>query len=59
MRVERRKQPGQRYRMAGRKGQSLAEYTLILVFVALACIAAVTLFGGTVRGFYDGFNGSF
>jgi Flp pilus assembly pilin Flp len=45
--------------MAGRKGQSLAEYTLILVFVALACIAAVTLFGGTVCGFYDGFKGSF
>jgi len=43
----------------GQEGQALAEYALILVFVALACVAAATLLGTTVQGFYNGFNGSF
>jgi len=43
----------------GQEGQALAEYALILVFVALACVAAATLLGTTVQGLYNGFNGSF
>ena len=41
------------------KGQTLAEYAMILLFVAVACVAVVTLLGVPIRGFYTGFNGSF
>lgn len=40
-------------------GQSLAEYAMILLFVAVACVAVVTLLGTPIVGFYNGFNGSF
>lgn len=43
----------------GQEGQALAEYAMILLFVAVACVAAVTLLGVPIRGFYTGFNGSF
>jgi Flp pilus assembly pilin Flp len=43
----------------GHDGQALAEYAMILLFVAVACVAAVTLLGVPIRGFYTGFNGSF
>ena len=43
----------------GPVGQALAEYAMILLFVAVACVAAVTLLGVPIRGFYTGFNGSF
>jgi len=42
-----------------KEGQTLAEYAMILLFVAVACVAAVTLLGVPIRGFYTGFNGSF
>lgn len=45
--------------MEQRKGAALAEYTLILLFVALACVVGATLLGTTVQGFYNGFNGGF
>lgn len=48
-----------REEIPGRGGQALAEYAMILFFVALACVAAVTLLGIPVRGFYVAFNGSF
>jgi hypothetical protein len=32
---------------------------MILLFVAVACVAAVTLLGMPIVGFYNGFNGSF
>jgi Flp pilus assembly pilin Flp len=41
------------------EGQALAEYAMVLLFVAVACVAAVTLLGIPIRGFYTGFNGSF
>jgi Flp pilus assembly pilin Flp len=41
------------------EGQALAEYAMILLFVAVACVAVVTLLGVPIRGFYTGFNGSF
>ena len=43
----------------GQEGQALAEYAMILLLVAVACVAAVTLLGMPIRGFYTGFNGSF
>jgi len=46
-------------RIHGENGQALAEYAMILLFVAVACVAAVTLLGVPIRGFYTGFNGSF
>lgn len=45
--------------ISGQKGQTLAEYAMILLFVAVACVAAVTLLGVQICGFYTGFNGSF
>jgi Flp pilus assembly pilin Flp len=41
------------------EGQALAEYAMILLFVAVACVAVVTLLGAPIVGFYNGFNGSF
>ena len=32
----------------GEEGQGLAEYALILIFVAVACVAALTTFGAAV-----------
>jgi Flp pilus assembly pilin Flp len=40
-------------------GQALAEYAMILLCVAVACVAVVTLLGTPIVGFYNGFNGSF
>jgi len=40
-------------------GQALAEYAMILLCVAVACVAVVTLLGTRIVGFYNGFNGSF
>lgn len=40
-------------------GQALAEYAMILLLVAVACVAAVTLLSTPIVGFYNGFNGSF
>ena len=37
-------------RLQSRKGQSMAEYAIILSLVAVACIAAVTLLGGGIQG---------
>jgi Flp pilus assembly pilin Flp len=42
-----------------REGQTLAEYAMILLFVAVACVAAVSLLGVRIQGFYNGLNGSF
>jgi Flp pilus assembly pilin Flp len=36
----------------GGSGQSLVEYVLILAFVTLVCVAALTVFGGVVARFY-------
>jgi len=41
------------------EGQALAEYAMILLCVAVACVAAVSLLGMRIQGFYSGFNGSF
>jgi Flp pilus assembly pilin Flp len=41
-------------RFKGEEGQALAEYSLILTFVALACILAVGALGLAVSGQLDG-----
>jgi Flp pilus assembly pilin Flp len=41
------------------EGQALVEYAMILLFVAVACVAALTLLGVPIQGFYVAFNGSF
>lgn len=46
-------------KLARREGQALAEYALIITFVAIACIAALGFLGGTIGGFFAGFAGSF
>jgi Flp pilus assembly pilin Flp len=42
-----------------KKGQALAEYALIITFIALVCVAAVGLLGGSLSGIFSGFAGSF
>ena len=42
-----------------REGQALAEYAMILLFVAVACVTVVTLLGIPIQGFYTGLNGNF
>ena len=42
-----------------KEGQTLAEYAMILLFIAVACVAALTLLGVPIQGFYVSFNGSF
>ena len=43
----------------GEEGQALAEYAMILLCIAVACVAVVGLLGTTIVGLYNGFNGSF
>jgi len=43
----------------GHDGQALAEYAMILLFVAVASVVVVTLLGVPIRGFYVALNGSF
>lgn len=39
--------------LAREDGQTLVEYSLIVMIVAIAAIGALTQIGGTVRGFFD------
>ncbi len=43
----------------GKGGQTLSEYAMVLLFVAVVCVVAVTVLGVPIRGFYVAFNGSF
>lgn len=38
------------------RGQTMAEYALIIAFVALIVIAAVTFLGEDIAGFYNTFT---
>lgn len=46
-------------RMSGGEGQALAEYALIVAFIALACVLALTALGLATSGSYTGIIGSF
>lgn len=41
------------------KGQALAEYALIITFVAIVAVGALTLMGGSIQGFFNSLSGSF
>lgn len=40
------------------KGQSLAEYGLVLALIAVVCIAALTLLGGNIKTMLEGLAGT-
>jgi pilus assembly protein Flp/PilA len=40
------------------EGASLAEYGLLLALIAVACIAAITAFGGTLSSMFVSATGS-
>ena len=37
-----------------RDGQALSEYALVLLFIAMACVAALTLLGAPIQGIFLG-----
>jgi Flp pilus assembly pilin Flp len=39
-------------------GQALVEYALIVMFVALVCVAALSVLGVSIQGIFNGFSGS-
>jgi Flp pilus assembly pilin Flp len=41
------------------RGQGLVEYSLIIVFVALAIVAALALLGPQIAGIFDTINSAF
>jgi Flp pilus assembly pilin Flp len=41
------------------RGQSFVEYALIIVFVALAIVAALALLGPQIAGIFDTINSAF
>ena len=40
-------------------GQALAEYALIITFIALVCVAALASMGSSINGFFSGSGGWF
>jgi len=40
------------------RGQDLAEYALLLVFIAVACIVGVTALGGRIMAIFTELSGS-
>ncbi len=46
----------QRLQNDGEDGQALAEFTLILAFIAAVCIVAATALGGVIGVPYDAFS---
>lgn len=45
--------------LSNQKGQGLAEYGLIIALIAVVCIVAVTLLGGTIKGKFEELNQGF
>ena len=39
------------HRLRSENGQTLVEYSLILLLIALVCISALTVIGGTIQDF--------
>ena len=44
--------------LQGEEGQDLAEFSLVIVLVAIVCVAALTLLGGNVSTFLASFAGA-
>jgi Flp pilus assembly pilin Flp len=42
-------------RKRGESGQAMAEFTLVLAFIALVCVIALTAIGGAVIGPFESF----
>ena len=40
------------------RGAGLAEYALLLVLIAVACVLAITTLGTTIAGVFDSISGS-
>jgi len=40
------------------EGQDLAEYSLVIVLIAIVCVAALTLMGGNISTFLASFGGA-
>ena len=49
----------QRRERQGQQGQGMAEYALILTFVALVVITALTLMGTSITSVFNSVSGSF
>ena len=47
-----------RYKLREKEGQGLVEYALILFLVAVAVVAGLTLFGGSVNSLYVAIAGA-
>ena len=39
--------------LSGQGGQTLAEYAVLLLLIAVACVAAITAFGGAVLNLWN------
>jgi Flp pilus assembly pilin Flp len=46
-------------RLNAQRGQALAEYSLILAFVAIVCVLALGALGLAIAGHIDSFAGAF
>ena len=44
--------------LQGEEGQDLAEYALVIVLIAIVCVAALTLMGGNISTFFASFAGA-
>jgi Flp pilus assembly pilin Flp len=40
-------------RLSGEDGQTLVEYALILLMIAIALVGSLTMFEGSLNGFYQ------
>jgi Flp pilus assembly pilin Flp len=46
-------------RMTNESGQALAEYSLVIAFIAIVCVVAVTAIGLAISGGFGSVTGSF
>ena len=46
-------------RLKAERGQALAEYSLVLAFIAAACVIALGVLGLALAGHIDNFAGAF
>ena len=44
-------------RCRSQEGAAVVEYSVLLLFIAVVCFAAVTLVGGSINGLYEAASG--